>query len=78
MTADIHPIEPEPTFHGSAVRKAGPRRRRPDEDHREFRPEIETDEDAEVVPTPPPLRRADRVVSPPTEEDGGTHVNVLG
>ncbi|MEW6073165.1 MAG: hypothetical protein AB1726_11325 [Planctomycetota bacterium] len=78
MAADVHPIEPEPTYHGAAVRKVGPRRER-GEDRRGFAAEVERRAGAEgETPPPPPPRQVDRTVSPPTEEDGGTHVDLLG
>ena len=78
MSPEIHRIEPEPAFHSGAVRKAGPKRQREGEPQRKFEDEIEGREDDVIVPPPPSSHNPERFVSPPTEEDGGTHVNVIG
>ena len=79
MYPDVHRIEHQPTSYGGAVRRAGPRRQRGGGPKREFHDEIdESDGEAEDEPSPSPVQKKNRAVSPPTEEDGGTRINVVG
>jgi len=77
MPADVNRIEPDPTHHSGAVRRVGPRRRRDGQKQRQFEDEAK-EIIPEVGPQPPSSKKRDRVVSPPSEEDGGTRVNVVG
>ena len=71
-------IGAEPTSSSALVRKLGPRRRKEDEREREFTDALEersgepAPRDSEAV-----ARNVDRSVSPPTEEDGGTRIDLL-
>jgi hypothetical protein len=78
MATDIRRIEPDPAFRSGAVRKVGSRNRREKEEQRDFAEDLEQAEDAKKKQSEPSRRDADRTVSPPTEEDGGTHVDLVG
>lgn len=78
MPADIHRIEPDPTARSGAVRKVGPRRRRGGEEGRDFAEELEEKTEQNKDPDSSSSREKDRTVSPPSEEDGGTHVDLVG
>jgi hypothetical protein len=82
VTVEIHRIEPRPTRSGAGIRKTKARRERGGKNPRRFPAVIEEQdpEDPEEIkekrPTPP--NGLDRSVSPPTEEDGGMHVDLVG
>lgn len=79
MAVEIHRIEPRPAYPGSGVRKPKARRDRNGEAPRRFRDVIDEEEtDKQETKTTPPIDDLNRSVSPPTEEDGGMHVDLLG
>ncbi len=78
MAGDIHRIEPDPTARSGVVRKVGPRRHRGGEEGRDFAEELEEKTEEDEDPDRSPSRDKDRAVSPPSEEDGGTHVDLVG
>ncbi len=79
MPTDVSRIKPNPAFRGAAVRRPGSRRQRPGDQGRNFQEEIAMERGGEKAdPAPPPEPQSDRIVSPPTDEDGGTRINLLG